>query len=95
VLEAASVEEAKALSVSIATIDLIISGVILPGQRGGDLAEYVKGSEYTISTLLISHFHPNLLAAIPGFAAQPEFLQYPFMPEELLARVRRLMMTPC
>jgi CheY-like chemotaxis protein len=91
VLTAGSVEEAKVISNSIATVDLIVSGVVFPGQSGVALAEHVGASERRISTLLISHFHPNLLRDVAGFSQQPEFLPNPFTPEALLTRVRRLL----
>ena len=91
VLTAGSVEEAKVISNSIATVDLIVSGVVFPGQSGVALAEHVGASERGISTLLISHFHPDLLSNVAGFSKQPEFLPNPFTPEALLTRVRRLL----
>jgi CheY-like chemotaxis protein len=91
VLTAGTVEEAKVISNSIATVDLIVSGVVFPGQSGVALAEHVADSERRISTLLISHFHPDLLRDVAGFSQQPEFLPNPFTPEALLTRVRRLL----
>jgi DNA-binding response OmpR family regulator len=91
VLTAGSVEEAKVISNSIATVDLIVSGVVFPGLSGVALAEHVGASERGISTLLISHFHPDLLRNVAGFSQQPEFLPNPFTPEALLTRVRLLL----
>jgi CheY-like chemotaxis protein len=91
VLTAGSVEEAKVISNSIATVDLIVSGVVFPGLSGVVLAEHVRASERGISTLLISHFHPDLLRNVAGFSQQPEFLPNPFTPEALLTHVRRLL----
>jgi CheY-like chemotaxis protein len=91
VLTAGSVEEAKVISNSIATVDLIVSGVVFPGQSGVALAEHVGTSDRRISTLLISHFHPDLLRNVEGFSRQPEFLPNPFTPEALLTHVRRLL----
>ena len=91
VLIASSTEEAEQISDSFATIDLIVSGVLFPGQSGVHLAEHVEASDREISTLLISHFYPDVLKRVPGFPRQPEFLQNPFTADELLARVRRLL----
>jgi len=93
VLTANSVEEAETLADTIATIDLVISGVVFPGHSGVHLAEHVEASERKVSTLLVSHFHRNLLHKMPGFSRQPEFLPNPFTPEALLTRVRRLLNT--
>jgi len=91
VLTTSRVEDAEVIANSIATIDLIICGVVFPGQGGVSLAQHVETSDRDISTLLISHFHPELLRNVAGFSKEPEFLQNPFTPEALLARVRRLL----
>ena len=89
VLTASSAEEAEALSKSKKRIDLIISEVMLSGESGVKLAQ--EACDRNISTLLISHFHPDLLKKVPGFSAQSEFLANPFTPEDLLIRVRQLL----
>lgn len=88
VLTASSAEDAEAMADTSAKIDLIISGVVLPGASGVHLAEHVENSKREISTLLISHFNRDLLQGMPGFSRQPEFLPNPFTPEALLIRVR-------
>ena len=93
VLTANSVEQAEPLADTIATIDLIISGIVFPGHSGIHLAEHVEASERKVSTLLVSHFDRDLLHKMPGFSRQPEFLPNPFTPEALLTRVRRLLDT--
>jgi DNA-binding NtrC family response regulator len=65
--------------------------VVFPGLSGVALAEHVETSERGINTLLISHFHPDLLRSVAGFSKQPEFLPNPFTPEALLTHVRRLL----
>jgi DNA-binding response OmpR family regulator len=91
VLTANSVEQAEPLADTIATIDLIISGVVFSGHSGIHLAEHVEASQRKVSTLLVSHFDRDLLHKMPGFSRQPEFLPNPFTPEALLTRVRRLL----
>ena len=93
VLTANSVEQAESLADTIATIDLIISGIVFPGHSGIHLAEHVEASQRKVSTLLVSHFDRNLLHEMPGFSRQPEFLPNPFTAEALLTRVRRLLDT--
>jgi len=93
VLTANSVEQAEPLADTIATIDLIISGVVFSGHSGIHLAEHVEASQRKVSTLLVSHFDRDLLHKMPGFSRQPEFLPNPFTPEALLTRVRRLLDT--
>jgi len=90
VLTASSVEEAEAVSDRVARIDLIISEVVFSGDSGVQLAER-QASGHNIDTLLISHFHRDVLNTVPGFSIQAEFLENPFTPEDLLARVFRLL----
>jgi DNA-binding NtrC family response regulator len=92
VLTANSAEEAKPIAESIARIDLIISEVVFSaGDSGVHFAEQVKASERHISTLLISHFTPDILHDVHGFSKQPEFLPNPFTREALLGHVHRLL----
>ena len=91
VLTAKSVDEAEGVSNSVARIDLIVSGVVFPGRSGVQLAEHIAASQRDINTLLVSHFHPDVLRNVEGFSSQPEFLQNPFTAEDLLARVRALL----
>lgn len=91
VLLSTTAEEAEVFVDSVRKIDLIISEVIFPGESGVHLAKHVEASERGISTLLISHFHPDLLQYVEGFAGQQEFLPNPFTPEALLTRVRQLL----
>ena len=92
VLTASSVEEAGAVSNRVERIDLIISEVVFSGDSGVQLAER-EASDRNIDTLLISHFHPDVLNTVPGFSRQAEFLANPFTPEDLLAHVFRLLKT--
>ena len=91
VLMATSAEEAEALSDTAVRIDLVVSAVVFPGRSGVHLAEHITASEREISTLLISHNHPDVLHEMEGFSKQPEFLPNPFTPEALLIRVSRLL----
>jgi DNA-binding response OmpR family regulator len=92
VLTANSAEEAKPIAESFARIDLIISEVVFSaGDSGVHFAEQVKASERNLSTLLISHFTPDILDDVRGFSRQPEFLPNPFTREALLGHVRRLL----
>jgi CheY-like chemotaxis protein len=93
VLTANSAEEAEAIADTEASFDLIVCSVVmeLGGDTGIHLAEHIEFSKRTSSTLLVSHFAPELLRHIPGFSRQPHFLANPFTFEELLSRVRDLL----
>ena len=86
-----SAEEAKAVCDSDARIDLVVSAVNMAGDSGIGLAGHVNASDRRISTLLISHAGLERLNQMPGFAEQPAFLENPFTPEVLLARVQQLL----
>lgn len=89
VLTASSAKEAESISTSQKQIDLIISEVMLSGDSGVQVAE--DASDRNIDTLLISHFHPDLLNKVPGFSTQEAFLANPFTAEDLLTRVSQLL----
>jgi CheY-like chemotaxis protein len=91
VLLSTTADEAEKIVASLQKIDLIISEVVFPGATGVDLAEQVDASARNINTLLISHFHPDILRNVQGFSKQPEFLANPYSPDELLMRVRKLL----
>ena len=79
---------AEALCDTQAVFDLVISAVVMDGgDTGIHLAEHIERSRRTNSTLLISHYHRDLLHMVPGFDRQPDFLSNPFTAKELLARV--------
>jgi len=86
-------EEAEAIADTEASFDLIVCSVVmeLGGDTGIHLAEHIEFSKRTNSTLLVSHFAPELLRHIPGFSRQRHFLANPFTAEELLSRVRDLL----
>ena len=91
VLTAVTVEDAEAIAASRRQIDLIISEVIFTGENGVSLAERAESSDRNLKTLLISHFHIDILRKVRGFSLQPEFLPNPFTAKELLDRVVRLL----
>jgi CheY-like chemotaxis protein len=90
VLTARTLQHGREIADGASKIDLIIAAVTMDGE-GIRLAESVDASGRDISTLLISHFSPDLLKGIAGFSAQPEFLENPFTREALLDRVSRLL----
>jgi len=93
VLSANSAEEAEALADTTAVFDLIICPVVMEGggESGVHLAEHIERSKRTNSNLLVSHYRRDLLHHIPGFDRQRHFLPNPFSAEELLRRVRDLL----
>jgi CheY-like chemotaxis protein len=90
VLTARTPQQGAEIADGAESIDLVIAAVRFDG-AGVRLAERIDASSRDISTLLVSHFDPALLRELPGFSAQPEFLQNPFTREALLQHVSRLL----
>jgi CheY-like chemotaxis protein len=74
-----------------ATIDLLISDVVMPGMRGPELARRLVARNPRLKALLISGFTDGESVAPEAVAAGSMFLHKPFGNEELLAKVRRLL----
>ena len=73
-----------------ARADLLITDIRMPGMSGPQLAEQVAALRPELGVLLISGYACDA----PGGAAAPRrhsFLQKPFMPDDLLVRVRELL----
>lgn len=69
------------------SVDLLISDVNLPGQRGPDLARRFRLAHPGLPVLLISGVGTEDEEAVEPPA---EFLAKPFLPEDLTAAVHRL-----
>ncbi len=95
VLEAGDATEALAvLERHPGSIDLLLSDMILPGTSGTALAERVRRDRPGVRTLLMSGY-PSTVTDPHGTAAIPtDFLQKPFTPAALLARVRDTLAAP-
>jgi signal transduction histidine kinase len=88
VLEARHGHEANQLSERHAGhIDLLISDVQMPQLGGPDLARLLRQNRPDLKVLFISGYGDNRLVAQSGAGGDP-FLQKPFTPEALTAKVR-------
>ena len=94
VLEARDSAEALALSaIYEATIDLLLSDVVMPGLSGPDLAQRLLAQRPAMKVLHISGF-PNLLAAQGSDERRRlAFLPKPFTPGNLVKKVRECLDT--
>lgn len=68
-------------------IDLLITDVAMPGLNGSDLADRLRTSRPDLKTLLISGYG----LGGPGRDGQTPYLQKPFMPDELMAKIEQLL----
>jgi PAS domain S-box-containing protein len=71
-------------------IDLILADVIMPVMGGGELARRVKEMKPKIKILFFSGYTDDKLA-MHGIDADMEFLHKPFIPDDLLHKIRHLL----
>lgn len=72
-------------------IHLLLSDVIMPGMGGWELAERVKLMKPDVKVLFISGYADEVIASRGEFEHGTNFLQKPFAPDALIARVRELL----
>lgn len=90
---AASAEEALGLEKTEA-VDLLITDVILPGMNGPDLAREVRRRSPDTRVLFISGFTGDAALDPRELNGGRAFLQKPFGPGAVVARVRELLDPP-
>lgn len=73
----------------VASIDLVISDVIVPGGSGPQVAETLRQRQPTLRVLT-----SEAISEEGGLARDTEFLQKPFTASSLLARVRSVLDAP-
>jgi two-component system, cell cycle sensor histidine kinase and response regulator CckA len=75
-------------------LDLVVTDVIMPEVDGLELGRRLAQRWASIPVLYISAYPPNDIFSRGGPAQPSPFLQKPFTPEVLLARVRELLDAP-
>ena len=89
VLEAAGGEEALALaSVPGETISVLLTDVIMPGLTGRAVADRMRALHPGLAVLYMSGYTDDMVVRAGVVAEGSNFIQKPFTPEGLLARVR-------
>ena len=91
VLEAASVEEARAVIRSGQTIDLVITDIVLPKVRGTALARELAQQKSRIKILLTSGYLDQDETGEPADLDKVPFLQKPFTSTTLKQKVRSVL----
>ena len=89
VLEAPSA--ARALEVGEthpAAIDLLITDVLMPGMTGPELARRLRARRPTLRVLCMSGYPESLDRRVGGEKAWNGWLEKPFSPDAMLAKVR-------
>jgi CheY-like chemotaxis protein len=88
VLEAASPEEALPISQTFGgTVHLLITDIVMPGSNGRELAERLQPGRPEMRVLYISGYTDNAIVHHGVVDERVDFLQKPFTPQALVARV--------
>lgn len=91
VTECGSPEAALAFIETHATIDLLVTDVVMPNMRGPDLARAIRESIPNLKVLYMSGYADESIGLKHALRPCDDFLQKPFSPTELVKRVRRLL----
>jgi signal transduction histidine kinase len=84
------VEAMERIAGAEASIDLLVSDVVMPKVSGLELARRLRAKSPRIRVLLISGF-PERMADEPAPSFADGFLQKPFAPREILEKVREVL----
>ena len=91
VIEAGSGEEALRILAEDTEFDLVISDLIMPGMRGQELADRIRGVCPGVPILFISGYSGDEYLDSVASAAGASFLEKPFTPNELARKVRAVL----
>ena len=73
-------------------IDLLITDIVMPGLRGPELARRLIEQRPALATLFMSGYMDDALADdTSSFRVPVDFIQKPFSPSALAARVREML----
>lgn len=89
VLQAANGEEALAVASELgARISVLLTDVVMPGINGRVLSERLRALQPDLAVLYMSGYTEDMVLRAGVVADSSNFIQKPFTPESLLARVR-------
>jgi PAS domain S-box-containing protein len=95
ILEADSAEQAeKLMGEQSGKIDLLLTDVVMPGTSGRELARRMAGRVPKLRVLFMSGYTDNVIAQGGVLEAGVSFLQKPFSPRTLAAKVREVLDQP-
>ena len=91
VLAAGSAEEAQERYRGGGAVQALVTDLVLPGTNGRRLAEELRRADPWLAVLMISGYTADTLDDYEALAGSTAFLQKPFLPVDLLARLRVLL----
>jgi len=95
VLTANGGQEAIEISLSSADpLDLLITDIVMPGMRGPELADRLRQDRPGMAVLYISGYTDASMMDLGTADSGMAFLQKPFRPEDLAAKVREVLAHP-
>lgn len=91
VLEASSGDDAvRIASDKDRNIDIVLTDVIMPRMNGFELARRISELRPDIKVLYMSGYSDEMIARHDVSVGQPSFIQKPFKPEDLRAKIQEL-----
>jgi DNA-binding response OmpR family regulator len=73
---------------------LVLTDIVMPGLTGRELSEALASTRPGLPVLFMSGYTGEDVLARSLLPATAPFIQKPFAPDELVARVRRLLSSP-
>jgi two-component system cell cycle sensor histidine kinase/response regulator CckA len=95
ILEAGSGAEAHAVASQHAgQLDLLLTDVVMPGMDGHTLSQQLRDLRPNLRVILMSGYAEDVIAHRGSLASGLAYIQKPFRPEELTAKVREILDSP-
>jgi DNA-binding NtrC family response regulator len=91
---AANADEASRQAAELASLDMLIADVVLPGPSGVEVAAAITERHPTVKVLYTSGYTDDAVVRHGVIAGTVAFLQKPFTRETLTAAVRRVLDDP-
>jgi len=91
VVEAATPAEAERVFGDMATVDLLVTDVIMPGATGPDLFRLLEAKQPELRVLYMSGYTDRVILDAGTLTSKAAFLEKPFSAEALIGKVRAVL----
>ena len=75
-------------------IDLVLSDMVMPGMSGPETVEHIQQHRPTAKVLFMSGYSDHAVFRDRSAQAQVNFIQKPFMPQDLALKLRQVLDSP-